>query len=217
MQEINKLGFFKQKNKLFTNTKFDEKYFDERIIKVDNKLYKEIDPKRSKLAAAIMKGLSQTGIKQDSTILYLGASHGYTVSFLSDVVFSGAVFALDFSPVVMRDMVLIAEKRENIIPLLEDAKKPEDYKQKIVPVDVVFQDVAQKDQVKIFLDNCNLHLKEGGFGLLALKARSVDITKKPKEVFKNARIQIEKEYAIVDYRELDPFEKDHAFFVVKKK
>jgi fibrillarin-like pre-rRNA processing protein len=62
-----------------------------------------------------------------------------------------------------------------------------------------------------------MYLKQGGFGLLALKARSVDVTKKPKQLFKQVRAELEKVYTVVDYRELDPFEKDHAFFVVKRK
>jgi len=78
-------------------------------------------------------------------------------------------------------------------------------------------DIAQKNQAEIFLKNCKMFLKKGGFGLLALKARSVDVTRNPKIIFKEIREKLEKQMIIVDYRELDPYEKDHAFFVVKKK
>jgi fibrillarin-like pre-rRNA processing protein len=61
-----------------------------------------------------------------------------------------------------------------------------------------------------------MYLKSGGFGLLAVKSRSVDITKRPKEVYSQVREELEKKVTIVDYRVLDPFEKDHAMFVVKK-
>ena len=60
-------------------------------------------------------------------------------------------------------------------------------------------------------------MKPGGFGLLALKARSVDVSRNPKEIFREIRAKLERELVIVDYRELDPFEMDHAMFVVKKK
>ena len=62
-----------------------------------------------------------------------------------------------------------------------------------------------------------MFLKPGGFGLLALKARSVDVTKNPKEIFRKVKIELEEKYNVVDYRDLDPYELDHAFYVVKKK
>jgi fibrillarin-like pre-rRNA processing protein len=191
-------------------------YFDEFVKKDKTGTYRRVDPERSKLFAAIAKGISQIGIKVDSSVLYLGASHGYTVSFLSDVVKNGKIFALDFAPRVMRDLVVISEDKENIAPIFADANKVEEFDQ-IGKVDVVFMDIAQRDQVRIFLKNCNHFLEQGGFGLLALKARSVDVTKKPKEIFKLVRAELEKNVTVVDYRELAPYEKDHAFFVVKKK
>src|SRR4030042_1392825 len=81
-------------------------------------------------------------------------------------------------------------------------------------VDDVYQDIAQKNQVEIFLKNCDAFLKKGGFGLLAVKARSVDVTKHPKEIFREVRRQLEQSsMVIVDYRELEPFERDHAFLL----
>lgn len=223
MEEINKFRIYSKgfgnKKSIYTKSILKgHKPFSEKMATFKGEEYREIDPKRSKLGAAIIKGLSQTGIKEGSTILYLGASHGYTPSFISDMIGEkGVLFCLDFAPTVVRDLVFLCEKRNNMIPLIADAKKPQEYKENIIPVDVVYQDVAQRDQVKIFLDNCDTHLKPGGFGLLALKARSIDVSAKPKNIFFEARKEIEKKYSIVDYRELDPFEKDHAFFVVKKK
>ena len=83
-------------------------------------------------------------------------------------------------------------------------------------VDVVYQDIAQKDQVNIFLKNCNEFLKKDGFGLLALKSRSIDVTKNPKEIYKHVWKELEKHITVVDHRILDPLQKDHALFVVKK-
>lgn len=180
--------------------------------------YRDWDPERSKLGAALFKDVSQIGIKENDYILYLGCSTGTTVSHVSDIIGeNGLVFALDFAPRVLRDMVFVAEDRKNIAPIMADANKPETYSNIICEVDTVFMDIAQKAQAEIFIKNCKLFLKPGGFGLLAVKARSVDVTRHPKEVFKEIRAKIEKEFAIVDYRELDPFEMDHAFFVIKKK
>jgi fibrillarin-like pre-rRNA processing protein len=103
-------------------------------------------------------------------------------------------------------------------PLLEDANQPDGYKEKIPKhVDVVYQDIAQKNQAEKFLKNCRLFLKSGGFALLAVKARSIDVSKQPKEIFRKVRQEIEKELTIIDERKLEPFEKDHIFFVCKKR
>jgi len=180
--------------------------------------YRAWDPKRSKLAAALRKDVNQIGIKEKDYILYLGASTGTTVSHVSDIVGNeGLIFALDFAPRVLRDLVFLAESRSNIAPILGDATRPESYMHLVSEVDVVFMDIAQKNQAEIFLKNCRVFLKQGGFGLLALKARSVDVTKNPKDIFRQVRSVLEKEMTLVDYRELDPFEMDHAFYVVKKK
>lgn len=223
MEEINKLRIFKERKgkrtSLFTKSIVPgKKFFAEKTIKIKGEEFREINPERSKLGAAVLKGLSQTGIKNGSTVLYLGASHGYTPSFVSDIVGEeGFVFCLDFAPRVVRDLVFVCEARNNMAPLLENALFPETYKEKVPMVDVVYQDIAQRDQVKIFLKNCDSFLKKGGFGLLALKPRSIDVTRKPKEIFKETKQELEKKLVIVDYKELDPYEVDHAFFVVKKK
>jgi fibrillarin-like pre-rRNA processing protein len=185
----------------------------------DNKIeYREWIPKRSKLGAALMKDVSQISMRENDYILYLGCSTGTTVSHVSDIVGqNGLIFALDFAPRVLRDMVFVAEDRKNIAPIMADANKPETYADLICEVDTVFMDIAQKQQAEIFMKNCRLFLKPGGFGLLAVKARSVDVTKNPKDVFREIRAKLEKEFVVVDYRELDPFEMDHAMFVVKKK
>jgi fibrillarin-like pre-rRNA processing protein len=181
--------------------------------------YREIDPKHSKLAAALARGCQQFGIKEGSTILYLGASHGYTPSFVSDMVGkNGIVYCLDVAPRVVRDLVFVCEERSNMIPILANASRPQEYAWRVTLADVVFQDIAQRAQLDIFLKNLVL-LKPGGFGMLVVKARSIDVTRYPKDIFKDVRRQLEATagITIVDYRELDPFERDHAFFVVKRK
>ncbi len=210
-------NIFTDRNRLYVKTNFKKPVFEENVVRDGNDFYREWDPKRSKLAAAIIKNISQIGIKQDSLILYLGASHGYTPSFVSDMADKGFVFAVEFAPIVARDLVLLAEQRENIAPIVASANHPEEYKEIVPMVDVVYQDIAQKSQVEIFLKNCDSYLKSGGFGLFALKARSMNVTKNPKELYKQVRAELEKRITVVDYRELEPFERDHAFFVVKKK
>ena len=182
--------------------------------------FRELDPTHSKLGAAIANGCQQFGIKEGSTILYLGASHGYTPSFVSDMVGKdGMIYCLDVAPRVVRDLVFVCEVRENMIPMLADARNPHTFASRVTTVDVIFQDIAQRDQIEIFLKNVRTFLKPGGFGMLALKARSIDVTRRPDDIFRDAKRQLDSipGISLVDYRSLSPHEKDHAFFVIKKK
>ena len=210
-------GVFADGQKLYTvNNIPNQQLFDEQLLTVDGKEYLRWNPLRSKLAAAIVKGLPQLPVQNDSRVLYLGAAHGYTPSFISDIAADGTIFAIDSAPRVVRDLVFVAEKRTNILPLLADANHPEAYYNLVGAVDIVYQDVAQKNQLEIFLKNCNLFLKPSGYGLLALKARSIDVLQQPQGIFLAAKKELEKKFVVKDYRLLSPLQKDHAFFVCQK-
>jgi fibrillarin-like pre-rRNA processing protein len=209
----------KRHNKLYTiNLIPGKKVYDEKFVNVDGIEYREWDAWKSKLCACILRGTQNIHIKKGDVVLYLGAASGTTVSHVSDIVGkNGFVFAVDFAPRVIRDLIFVVEERKNIAPILADANRPDKFKDRVSEVDVLYQDIAQKNQVEIFLKNCNLFLKKGGFGLLAIKARSIDVTKKPKQIFNNVRRDLEEKLIIVDYRTLEPFQRDHCFFICKKK
>lgn len=193
------------------------KHFEERVIREKDGEYREFDPTRSKLAATIMKGCTNAGIRKNDIVLYLGASHGYTISFISDIVGKeGLIFGIDPAPRVVRDLVFLAEKRKNIVPLLVNANHVEEYTDRVSSVDVVYQDVAQKNQAEIFIKNCKTFLKKGGYGLLAIKARSINVKRNPKDIFIEIRNLLDKEFTVIDYKILDPFETDHAMIIIKK-
>lgn len=210
---------WKGKKILYTKSVFPgAKAYEENIVRVGNDEFREWDHKRSKLSAAIQKGISQIGIREGEIVLYLGASSGTTPSHVSDIVGkNGFVFAIDFAPRMVRDLVFLSEKRKNIAPILANANKPLTYAHLVTQVDVIYMDIAQKNQTEIFLKNCEMYLKNGGFGLYFVKARSIDVTKKPGIVFKQVREELEKTITIVDYKELDPYEKDHCLFICKKR
>lgn len=196
----------------------NQRSFDEELISHDGREFRVWDPRRSKLASSILKGSPNIGFREGDIVLYLGSSHGYTTSFVSDIVGNeGFIFAIDIAPRAMRDLIFLCYERKNIAPILADANKTDILRERVSAVDVVYQDVAQKHQVGIFLKNTELFLKEGGYALLALKARSIDVTKQPKQVFMEVRQRLEKELTIIDYRELEPFQKDHCMFICKKK
>ena len=192
-------------------------HFEEKVFHYQGEEYREFDPLRSKLAAMIQKGCTNVGIRKRDVILYLGSSHGFTVSFVSDMVGrEGLIFALDPAPRVMRDLVFLAEQRTNIVPLLADANHPDEYVDKVSQVDIVYQDISQRNQAEMFIRNCALFLKKGGYGLLAVKARSIDVRRRPKELFEETRKTLEKIFTVIDYRILEPFQRDHCMIVVKK-
>jgi fibrillarin-like pre-rRNA processing protein len=208
-----------RKRKLYTKSlDVGNKVYGEYLSNEHGIEYREWNPAKSKLAAAILKGAQNVGIRKGSVVLYLGCSTGTTVSHVSDMVGpEGMVFAVDLAATVMRDMLFVAERRENIIPILESASHVNELAKRVCMADVIFQDIAQRDQVGIFLNNAEAFLKDGGYGLLAVKARSVDVAAKPKQIFAQVKAQLEKKVIIIDYRELDPFQKDHCLFIIKKK
>jgi rRNA 2'-O-methyltransferase fibrillarin len=81
------------------------------------------DDYRSKLAAAIAGGIRNIYIKPGSKVLYLGAASGTSVSHVSDIVGpEGCVYAVEFSHRSGRELIEVAKKRTNIIPIIEDAR-----------------------------------------------------------------------------------------------
>ncbi|MBI5390869.1 fibrillarin-like rRNA/tRNA 2'-O-methyltransferase [Candidatus Woesearchaeota archaeon] len=192
-----------------------EPAFEEESAIISGVKYRVWDPRRSKLAAAIVKG-APISIPTGSKILYLGASHGYTVSFLSDCLGGdGLILAVDIAPRVMRDLVFLCDQRKNIVPLLADANQPQLYPE-LPMFDVLFQDVAQRNQAEILLKNTTF-LKKGGITILAIKARSIDITKNPVQIFKETKELIAKQMDVLQMISLEPLEKDHAVIVARKR
>ena len=85
--------------------------YNEKLIKENDTEYREWDPHKSKLAAAIIKGVQQTNLEPGMVALYLGASTGTTVSHVSDIIGEeGFVFALDSAPRVVRELVFLCEQ-----------------------------------------------------------------------------------------------------------
>lgn len=187
--------------------------YGERLVKIKGVEYRVWDPFRSKLAAAIIKGLKYLPIKYGSKVLYLGASTGTTVSHISDIVGSGGlVFCVESAARVARELITrVAAYRPNVIPIVENARKPDAYFSVTGNVDVVYCDIAQPDQTEIAMANCRMYLKGEGCLMLVIKTRSIDVTKESKDVVNNevARLQANN-FDIRQVINLLPFDKDHA-------
>lgn len=187
--------------------------YGEKLVKQGDEEYRLWDPYRSKLAGAMRKGLKQVPITYGTKVLYLGASTGTTVSHVSDIVGNaGIVFAVEPATRVARDLIEnVASKRRNVVPVLEDARKPWSYFSVFGKVDVVYCDVAQPDQTTIAIANCQAYLKSGGIMLLVVKTRSIDVTMEPKAVVLQEAKKLEKAgFAVEQIINLEPFDKDHG-------
>ena len=192
--------------------------YGERLLKEGSTEYRVWDPNRSKLAAAIMKGLREVPIHEGSHVLYLGAASGTTSSHVSDIVGNdGTVYCVEFAPRSMRDLVTVCESRPNMLPLLADARQPQDYADKLEAVDVIYQDVAQPDQATILINNAKLFLKKGQYALIAVKSQSIDVTKKPSEVYEAVLAEFAPHFDVVEKLALEPYEMDHLFLSLRMK
>merc|ERR1712025_855307 len=132
----------------------------------------------------ILGGVENIWMKPGSKVLYLGAASGTTVSHCSDIVGpEGVVYAVEFSPRSGRDLINVAKKRTNVVPIVEDARYPLKYRMLIGMVDVIFADVAQPDQARIVNINAQYFLKNGGHFVISIKANCIDSTVAAEAVF----------------------------------
>ena len=187
--------------------------YGEKLVKLDDEEYRIWDPFRSKLAAAMRKGLRDFPLKYGDKVLYLGASTGTTVSHVSDLIGNkGLVFAVEPAVRVARELIEnVASKRKNVIPIIQDARRPESYFSVFGNVDLVYCDIAQSDQTEIAIKNCNNFLKNEGILLIVIKTRSIDVTMSPHSVVVRESEKLRNNnFHINQTINLDPFDKDHA-------
>jgi fibrillarin-like pre-rRNA processing protein len=195
------------------------KVYGEELIKDEKIEYRIWDYFRSKPAAAIKRGIKNFPLKKGDKILYLGIASGTTASHFSDIIGEeGIIYGIDVAERVLKDLIRVAEKRGNILPILSDARIPEKYANNILEkVDLVYADVADPEEVELFIRNCKMFLKEKGYGMIAIKSQSIDVTKDPKVIYEESRRKLEEDFKILDFVTLDPYDKAHGFFVIQIK
>jgi len=181
--------------------------------------YRVWNPFRSKLGAAVVAGTENIHIAPGSKVLYLGAASGTTVSHVSDIVGpEGIVYAVEFSHRSGRDLLGVAKKRPNVVPIVEDARMPQKYSMIVGIVDVIFSDVAQPDQARIVALNAHKFLKNGGFCVISIKAACVDSTAPCEAVFAGEVEKLRAEHFTPrEQCTLEPYERDHAVVVAEYK
>ncbi|MEM4482013.1 MAG: fibrillarin-like rRNA/tRNA 2'-O-methyltransferase [Desulfurococcaceae archaeon] len=191
--------------------------YGEKLYKYNGNEYREWNAFRSKLAAALLNGLVDQPIREGDTILYLGVASGTTASHVSDIVgHNGRVYGVDIAPRVMREFIVVADVRRNLFPVLGDARKPQEYRHVVETVKGLYADIAQPEQAAIVANNADTFLEDGGYLLMAVKARSIDVTKEPSEIYrKEINTLKERGFDIVDVVHLEPYDKDHAMIYAR--
>lgn len=210
-------GVWKDSGKLYTkNMNPGEKVYGEKLVKKGGDEYREWNPERSKLSAALKNGLDSFPFEEGGKVLYLGAAQGTTSSHLSDIVGpNGILYLVEFSERAVRDLLEVCEARPNMVPILADARKPDEYSW-VEEIDVVFEDVAQPDQIKILKRNARKFLKDDGYAVISVKSRAVDVTKDPEEIYEKSKKEMEEEFSVLELLDLGPWERDHCIIVARK-
>lgn len=170
------------------------------------------DPNRSKLGAMIELGMD-TGLSGEDSVLYLGAASGTTVGHVAD--FAGPTYAVEFAARPTRDLLDVASERTNLFPLLKDARKPESYAHVVESnLDAIVQDVATRGQATVAVRNRQFLAADGRL-ILAVKARSEDVTGNPGEVFDDVLDDLQESYEVLETRNLEPYHTDHLGVVAQ--
>ena len=174
--------------------------------------YRLWNPQRSKLAALYHLG-GGIELTANHRVLYLGAANGTTVSHVADYV--EVVYAIEPAPLPMQDLLMVARQRKNIIPIMGDARLPEAYLSLVEKVDLIYQDVAQPDQVEILLANTRF-LQPGGVMVFMVKPRSIDVTRSPRDVAETAQARLtERGIRVECCTWLTPWYPDHAALICR--
>jgi len=187
--------------------------YNEKTVYKGGMEYRIWDPYRSKVAAALAKGMKSFPVKLGSFVLYLGASSGTTASHIADIV--DTVYCVEFSRRMMRELMLVCERKQNMVPILADARRPWEYSNAIAQVDVLIQDVAQPDQAGIVLNNHDTFKFKDA--LLSIKARSINSVKDPQKVFRAEVEKLKGRFHILQEVDLQPYEEDHILVNLKAK
>jgi len=193
--------------------------YGEHLVKSKDIEYRIWDAFRSKLAAAIMKGLKTVPIQSGHKVLYLGAASGTTVSHVSDILGeNGHVYCVEFAARSIRDLVdNVCVFRMNMSPILADARSPDRYSALVEKVDIIYCDIAQPEQAKLLADNADSFLKNNGWIMLAVKSQSIDVTKEPSEVYREEVNTLKKRgFRIEQVVNLEPYDKAHVMIVAQK-
>ena len=218
MEPTSARGVFREGRDLYTvNATPGVRVYGETLRTVGGVEYRQWDPFRSKLAAWLLRGAPGDLLNGVRSALYLGGAHGTTVSHLSDLWPAATIFVVEKSPIAFPRLLALARRRSNLLPILADAQLPERYRADVGAVDLLYQDVAQRNQTQIFLENARSCLVPGRAGVLMLKVRSVTQRGPSAVIVRGARDAIRQEgWSVRSEAELAPFSREHVALLVRR-
>jgi fibrillarin-like pre-rRNA processing protein len=187
--------------------------YGERWLVRDGRSFRSFEPARSKLSAAIVKGWAGPLPRPGERWLYLGAASGTTASHVADLAGPGGrVFAVERSLRPFARLLGVADRWASILPILGDARAPTAYAALVPPVDGVYADIAQPDQVEIVRRNAALLLRGPGSRLLlALKTASMGRDASAVDHVRAAERALSAGLDLAPSVRLDPFHRGHYF------
>lgn len=185
--------------------------YGERWTEVSDHRYRLFEPGRSKLAAAVVRGWPGDLPAPGERWLYLGAATGTTASHVADLVGpEGRVYAVERSVRPFARLLSLSERWPNLRPILGDARDPIAYASLVPPVDGIYADIAQPDQLDIVLRNAELLLGgDGGRLLVALKTTSMGRHRTAKAHRESAEETLGETATLFSSVPLEPFHKGH--------
>jgi len=185
--------------------------YGERWVEDGDRRLRHFEPGRSKLAAALVKGWRGDLPAPGQAWLYLGAASGTTASHVADLVGpEGRVYALERSVRPFARLLALSERWPNLCPILADARGPREYAALVPPVDGLYADIAQPDQLAIVLANAELLLSGDGARLLvALKTPSMGRSRSPTAHRTASEDTLADRAALAPSVSLEPFHRGH--------
>ncbi len=206
-----------QKGRLYTVTDFPKPVYGEKLSRSGKHDLRTWEPKRSKLSAAIKNGMRNFPFQEDSSVLYLGASSGTTVSHVSDICNEGMIFAVEVSAEPFSKLLDLSRERRNIYPVLSSARNPSSYGIFIERnPEIIYQDISQKDQSGILMSNMDA-FPGWNYAVLMLKAISIDSSRNPEIILREqtAILKAHKGVSILETINISNFHRGHFCIVMR--
>lgn len=185
--------------------------YGERWAYAGSRSFRAFEPARSKLSAGLVRDWTGPLPSVGERWLYLGAASGTTASHVADLVGpAGRVYAVERSLRPFHRLLALALRWPSLDPILADAREPRGFSGLVPPVDGVYVDIAQPDQVAIAVANAALFLRGTGGGLvMALKTASMGRDASAPQHVRRAEEELLLGFDLEPSVRLDPFHRGH--------